>query len=260
MIIAYVTLVLLFYVLFTSFSFGRPVAILLGLIIRGTPAYMINSLCIALLVTLLYGLLRQKRFTYHVGLVWFTFSFVNVAAMLFLNRGLFATLSQSFNIIMGVTILLIDIIILWYFFEKRPYFTASPKALAELHPPKSKKKKKQKRSQRLMQLGVNPRLGKYDKVFVTVLATIWIIFIIFFLVLGTRMYKEMLLTTISTMDELEDKFLWQSRDLCLERTGLDRDVCYVVLADQIDNRDLIEALGVCELIESDLLKVACYKI
>lgn len=256
LMIAYLTFFLVFYAMYFFISIEKPVALVFGTFVRGALAYFANGAIILVLTMFIIGLLRQKRYTFYMGILWFSFSILNAFVSFALNRGLLVSVSPLLQIASILSIIFINGISLWYLIVEKEYFTSSR---FEIHAKKMLDKKKAVPASTLSRLGIELKAGWHDKVYSWFVICICVALFIVIMIAGTQFYKKVLLTTINTYDELEDKFMWQARDICLGKYGLQRDICYLVMVDQIDNQEIRDTLGLCEHIDSDMIRLGCYK-
>jgi hypothetical protein len=224
-LIAYASVVCIFYLIYLLFGIKKPVSIFFGMLLTGSSALMVDIISLCLLVAIIIGLKRRDYWTFWLSLGWFSYGVLNAIVSVFLIQTQFMILKELM-LLSAVSILILNGLIVWYIYSEKEYFKTK-------HLNKVTKAK--------------------DKVFVYIIASVLIVSILFTITLGLNFYK----TTIKTANEIihEMDTRGANQMICEEKTNQEKDICYVVLTIATEAKES----SLCDNIESDFYKLTCYR-
>lgn len=224
-LIVYTGIIALFYFVYLAFGVTKPVSIIFGSLIYGPAASVLEIFALAVLLSIIYGLIKRHYWVFYVSLIWFSFGLLN--ALISLTRfGSELGLLKNVLLISSFTVIVLNGIIVWYVYSERDYFKTK-------HLNKTTKTK--------------------DKFFVYVIAVAIIVSLLILITFGLNFYSSTLKTTNKVIEELQDSNLPELT--CAEKNNTEQDICYLVLSIMKGSREST----LCENIKSDFYKISCYR-
>ncbi len=224
-LIAYLSVLLLFYFFYLFMGLKSPIAVVFGQIIGGLPALFLIMFLVLITMVLIGGLLKRKSWSYYLALVWFGLGIINSIISLILLRPEVASFTRNFLILSSITVLVIDILAILYIVSEKRYFFAHHFT--------------QKKAMLV------------DKIFVTALIVFLIITITIGSALGYDFYQTNLEQADSIILELEGKAYEEQMEYCNSIDAQQRDLCVLIVS--IKN----SVKGLCSQIDSDFYKFSC---
>ena len=222
-LIAYTSIIALFYLLYLLFGLSQPISVLFGKFIYGTGATVVELVSLGLLSAIIYGLYKRHFWVFYVSLTWFIFGALNAFVSLTAFRAEFDVL-KSLLIISSLVVIVLNGIIAAYIYSEKKYF-------------KTKHLNKETRAK--------------DKFFVYVISVFIIVSLLLLVTYGISFYTDTIQTTNKIIGELQDAP--NPELLCAQKAVPEQDICYLVLT-IIENRPQL-----CENIASDFYKITCYR-
>lgn len=227
----YVMFIGVLYLIAFLAGFSLPTTIILGTLIQGAPAFLINVCVIGILGLLVYGFTKRKKWCFDLALVWFGLGILNsvISALAFPTL-----LYPFFGKLIGVaffTVIAVNSLIIWYILHEKKYFYA--KTFRE-----------------------SPWQHR-DKVFVYTLITFWIIAALISFSFVANFVQDTKGSVDNAISELYGSSSKSKQAICSYKTGQARDLCFVVAAAQEDPSNTKVIDDYCSNIESDLFKFTC---
>ena len=163
-------------------------------------------------------------------MLWYLISVVNSIWSVYMMRLNVYNILHELLVLSSIFIVLINILIIWYAYQKREYF---------MHP------------------HTEDKPGKKDKVFVYSLACFWILLILISVSIGYEFYDDTTGMAEGIINELKDTTPLHAIEICETKDGSERDICFVVFVTIFERYDVIP---VCSRIESDLYRFSCMQV
>ena len=224
-LIAYTGFITFFYLLYFLFAAKKPISVVFGVMLSGNIALTIELISLALLISILYGLIKREFWVFYVSLAWFSFGILNALVSLI-------KFSSEFDILRKVLfassliIIILNGIIVWYVYSEKKYFKTKH---------------------------LNKETKAKDKFFVYIISAFIIVSLLILITYGLEFYNTTLKTTNEIISEL--KIAEVPDVVCAQKSGSEQDICYLVLAVMNDER----GIQLCENINSDFYKMTCYR-
>jgi len=224
-LIAYTGVIALFYLLYLLFGVTQPVSVIFGKFVTGNNAVLIEFISLALLVAIIYGLIKRHFWVFYLSLAWFAFSVLNAIISLATFKAELDVL-RTVLIISSVVVIVLNGIIAWYIYTEKQYF-------------KTKHLNKETRAK--------------DKFFVYLISVFLIVSALVLITFAANFYNTTLAETKVLTAELQDAPL--PGVVCDKKSGSEQDLCFLILSimTQADNGDI------CTNIKSDFYKMTCYR-
>lgn len=237
LLIGYLVFLGLFYVVSFAYGVTFPTTILLGKLVTGTRALIIDSVLLALIVIMIYGFWKREAFTFDLAISWFGFMLVNAFVSLLLFESREYAVFRSMLFLSLVSMVLINTVVIWYVLHERKYFYA----------------------EYFRDRGFHHR----DKVFAYTLVTFWTLSLLIGVTLGMRFYdhaKELIDQTIKEMgNAYNDSDQSYGEQSCLAKDNEAKDVCLLVLATGRNQAGVTQDSAICDKIESDVYRFTCLR-
>ena len=224
-LIAYVGAITLIYLLYFLSGISKPVSVIFGKLINGPLAYVLELGSLAVLIVILYGLIKREFWVFYVSLAWFAFGLLNAVISLISFRSEFDVL-RTVLVASSFVVIVLNGIIVWYVYSEKYYFKVKH---------------------------LNKETKAKDKFFVYVISTFLIVSLLILLTFGINFYNTTIKTTNKVIAELSNSSAPEI--VCAQKSGNERDICYLVLSIKKDGRDS----SLCENIASDFYKITCYR-
>lgn len=224
-IAAYASIIAVVYLLYLLFGATQPVSVFFGNFVTGSLATFIEFASLAVLVTIVYGLVKKHYWAFWVSLSWFVFGCFNAAVSLFTFRSEFDVL-KTVLVASSFVVIIFNGIIAWYIYSERYYFKVNH---------------------------LNKETRTKDKFFVYLISAFMIVSFLILITYGVDFYR----TTIKTTDKLvlELKESPMPELLCAQKETGEQDICYLILSIMNEGRES----KFCENINSDFYKMTCYR-
>jgi hypothetical protein len=218
-LIIYTSALALLYLFFTVVV---PANVFFGIATLGNAARVLNIAFLCILAVVVAGLLLKKHWAGGIACGFFIFEVLNLAVSLIVRRNL---LENALVIATSVIIMALNLLILWYLYEKREYFT-------DMRHFKS---------------------GKADRMFIIGIICLAAVLLLSACAYAAAIYK----TTISMTDRMIDEIRWMEKNDALQRCssyeGKEKDICYVVAASAYS--DVPEYI--CNDVDDNFYRLAC---
>lgn len=224
-LITYTAVITFFYLIYSLFGISKPISVFFGTFIYGTAATIIELTSLALLLIILYGLIKRHYWVFWISLAWFSFGAVNALVSLFKFRAEFDVLKQVL-LLSSFIVIVLNGIIAWYIYSEKYYFKVKH---------------------------LNKETKAKDKFFVYVISCFLIVSFLVLITFGVHFYRTTFSITNKLIVELkQDPY----QDLvCAKKQGTEQDVCYLVLSIIREGQEP----EICENIQSDFYKMTCYR-
>jgi len=230
-LIVYLIFLGLFNVINLAAGLKEATVVLMGFTITGILAFSIHILMILILIAIAYGIGRRSVWGFDLAIAWFFLGILNsIFSALFLKSFVFEFV-RELTLISSISVILINSLVIWYLFAQKKYFFSHfrHKATLELE----------------------------DKIFVYTIICFWVIVLLIGITLGVKFFKSTTEKTDKLVEELNGKQLFQAMDICKEKSGSEKDLCYVVLVTMQRGNTAVKELGLCDKIVSDFLRFTC---
>ncbi len=224
-LIAYTGIIAFFYFLYLMFGVTKPISILFGTFIYGTAATVIELCALALLISIIYGLVKRYYWVFYVSLFWFAFGALNAFISLL-------TFGSEFDVLRNILfassfiVILLNGIIVWYVYSEKEYFRTKH---------------------------LNKKTKSKDKFFVYVISAAIIVSMLILATFGLNFYVATLQSTNEIVAELYDASIPEL--ICQQKQTQEQDLCYLILSIMKDGKEP----QLCENILSDFYKITCYR-
>lgn len=222
---AYTGIIALLYIVYLLFGVTKPVSIIFGLLVRGAAATFLELLGLAVLLSIIYGLLKRHYWVFYVSLAWFSFGLLNALISLLMFKSEFGVL-RNVLFVSSFVVIVLNGIIVWYVYSEKQYF---------------------------MTKHLNKKTKAKDRFFVYVVTVAIIVSLLFLITFGLNFYSSTMKTTNKVIDELQASS--NPEQLCREKNTTEQDICYLVLSIMNEEKEP----GICESINSDFYKITCYR-
>ncbi|RME78039.1 hypothetical protein D6774_02410 [Candidatus Woesearchaeota archaeon] len=208
-----------------------PATIILGTLIQGTPALIINIVIISTLALLIYGFLKRKKWCFDLALAWFSLSLFNaLISLLIFPTFTYPTFGKLLTLAFTTSIA-VNTLIIWYIIHEKKYFYA--KTFRE-----------------------SPWQHR-DKIFVYTIITFWIIAALISFTFLAHFIQDTKGNVDTAITELYDSTPTQKIIICENKKDTARDLCFVVAAAQEDPKNYATITQYCSRIKSDLFAFTC---
>lgn len=225
-LVAYLSVLLLFNLIYFFLGLEAPIAFFAGQIIQGGWAVFITLASIAILGFIIYGFNRRKKWSYHLSLLWFAVAIIDSLVSLFaLNTEVAAT--KNLVVLSSVTVLVINLLAAWYVVSEKKYFFAKE--------------------------FLQRRAAIIDKVFVFLVAAFLVFVLLIGVFVGYDFYAENKYYADNLIEELDGKTGAQQMDICNGKEGAEKDLCLTIASVKQDRPDL------CYQIQSDFYRITCLR-
>lgn len=224
-LVGYLFIILGFYFFYLFIGIKTPIAIVFGQVVGGLTALFLVMALIVAIIVLIAGLVKRKKWSYTLSLIWFSFGIINALVSLVLLKTEVVSFTRSFLILSSVTIFVINILAILYIVSEKNYFFS--KHFAQKKP------------------------MLVDKLFVAALVIFLIVTISIGSVMGYDFYKTNIQQTDSMIIELEGKTYDQQFQICNAKPSQEKDLCLLILSIKTVNKDL------CSQVKSDFYKFSC---
>ncbi|MBI1969313.1 hypothetical protein HYS48_01350 [Candidatus Woesearchaeota archaeon] len=190
------------------------------------PLYL---LIIGLLLAVVFGIVERKAWGYQLTMVWFSLSIIlSLISTTWFDPQTFP-LMRRLLFLSASSIILLDLVVLWYVSKKKAYFSGRPFTVT-----------------------------KADKIFVHFLSIFWLVIILLSGVLGWKFYQQTTNIADGIVEELRGTGIVHALILCDSKQGMEQDVCYTVVATIYHTEQ--DVGGICERISSDFFTLTCYQV
>lgn len=223
-LIAYTGIIALFYLIYLMFGVTKPVSIIFGALIYGPAASILELLALAVLVSIVYGLIKRHYWVFYVSLIWFSFGLLNALISLLRFKSEFDVL-RNILLVSSFVVIVLNGIIVWYVYSEKKYFRTKH---------------------------LNKETKEKDKFFVYVISVAIIVSLLILATFGLNFYTTTLKTTNKVIEELQQSPVPEL--LCAQKNNSEQDVCYLVLSIMREGESRL-----CENIKSDFYKITCYR-
>jgi len=207
------------------FAFVLDNALILGLNLSGFGAKILYVLSTILLLILVWGYLKGKRWGFYYALLWYILSIVDSLISLFSLQ--LVNLSSTVFLVFILMIMLLNGLTLGYVSMKKEYFSA-PKKIQ--------------------------KLDYEDKLFIGILS-IFLITLLALTIFGGYLFFLNAKTDIDLMSiQLNNKNVLEAEILCAAQVGQNADICYLVLANSVNGDKRY-----CDYIQTGFYRYVCSK-
>ncbi|MBI4739044.1 hypothetical protein HY772_05800 [Candidatus Woesearchaeota archaeon] len=231
-LIWYLVFLGIFYVVSFAYGITFPTTILLGKLVTGTRALIINAVLLLLIVVMIYGFWKRKAFTFDLAISWFGFTLVNALISLLLFESREYAIFRSMLFLSLVTMVLINVFVIWYILHERKYFYA----------------------EYFRDRGFHHR----DKVFTYTLVSFWTLSLLIGFTLGMKFYDHSKTLIDQVIKEAGNDYNY-GEQTCLSKAGEAKDVCFLVLASGRNQAGITQDSAICDKIESDVYRFTCLR-
>ncbi|MBU2561757.1 MAG: hypothetical protein KKD17_05660 [Nanoarchaeota archaeon] len=233
-LIGYLGFLSLLYIISFVYGITFPTTILFGKMISGSRAMIINAVLLAIILFMVYGFWKRKAYTFDLSIGFFSFTALNATISLLLFESAEHPLFKQLLLLSFVSLVIMDIVIIWYILHERKYFYAEKFKDRPFH--------------------------HRDKVFLYTIITFWTLALLIGITIGVQFYKDTTRMIDSNIAELKGDY-YRGQLLCEQKSGPDRDVCTLVVATALSAKQRSEAemLGLCNSIQSDFYRFTCMR-
>lgn len=225
MLLLFSGLMLLLYIIMTSlFSF----TIVLGMVVEGIVARLLNVIIIVMISFMLYGFAKKRIWSYHLAHYVFLFVIINSFVSMFLIKKSVAGLLTVFVTLSFFFILLMNFVTLWYVRSKRNYF------LHHYH---------------------ENHMAKEDLTYIFSITALWLIFVLTSAVLGNAYYIDTIKKVDSLIYDLKVMYPYEVEDYCLDNS--EKDLCLLTAA--IIYEKELNSNSLCKEIDSQFHRYTCFR-
>ena len=224
-LISYVGAITLIYLLYFISGITKPVSVIFGKLISGPLAYVLEIGSLIVLIVILYGLIKREFWVFYVSLAWFTFGLLNAVVSLLSFKSEFDVL-RTVLVASSFVVIVLNGIIVWYVYSEKYYFKVKH---------------------------LNKETKAKDKFFVYLISTFLVVSLLILLTFGVNFYNTTIKTTNKVIAELNNAP--DPEIVCAQKTGNEKDICYLVLSIKEDGRNR----SLCDSIVSDFYKITCYR-
>ncbi|MBW3022594.1 hypothetical protein KY308_00635 [Candidatus Woesearchaeota archaeon] len=227
-LVAYLTVLLFFYLSYLFVGFKAPLAVVFGQLIGGVPALLLTAAMIIVLLITIYSIAKRKKWGYHLSLIWFIFGIINsLISLILIGSSSIVTVTRDFLILSSIAVFVINIIAIIYILSEKQYFFAKRFLL--------------KKSRMI------------DRVFVGLMIIFMVAIISVGCLLGYDFYKTNIKITDSLILELEGKNIAEQEQTCISKVSQEKDICLLILSIKTGSYKK------CEEIESEFYRFACMR-
>ncbi len=209
---------------YLMFTVTNQTVMFFGYVLEGGIAVIINILFIAIIFSIIHGLMTRGKSIWYLAIAWFGFEIFNSIISMYIQ-------TEGFNIIHDIIlgafgfIILIDALIIWYLIEIKDAFMHGKHDI------------------------------KHDKLFIRTLTVLMSLAVIVTIIFAAYHYTKITQETDKMIDQLRLKTYSQAKDICESKIGSEKDICFLTLAAMYK-----EALPIiCENIDSTFYKFTCIR-
>ncbi len=233
-LIGYLTFLSSLYLISFIFGITFPTTILFSKMITGSKALMFNSVLLGIILFMIYGFWKRKAYTFDLSVGFFGFAALNALISLLLFDSAEHPMFKKLLLLSFISLVLIDIVIVWYILHEKKYFY----------------------SERFKDRPLHHR----DKVFLYTIVTFWTVTLLIGLTLGFQFYSDTTKLIDSTIKEMHGDY-YRGQLLCEQKSGHEKDVCTLVVATamSVQHRPEAELKGFCDSIQSDFYRFTCMR-
>ena len=214
-----------FYFFYLFIGIKTPIAIVFGQMVGGLTALFLVMALIVVIIVLIAGLVKRKKWSYYLSLIWFSFGIINSLVSMVLLKTEVVSFTRSFLILSSVTVFVINILAILYIASEKNYFFS--KHFAQKKP------------------------MLVDKLFVAALVIFLVVTISIGGVMGYDFYRTNIQQTDGLILELKDKPYDQQIQICSSKQNTQKDLCLLIVSIKMGSSDL------CSQIQSDFYKFSC---
>ena len=225
MLLMFSSLMLTLYIFMTAlFSF----TIVLGVVVEGIFARLLNILIIIMISFMLYGFAKKRMWSYHLSHFVFLFVIINSFISMFLIKKSVAGILTVFVTLSFFFILLMNFITLWYVRSKKNYF------LHHYH---------------------ENNMEREDKTYIFSITSLWLIFILVSGVLGNAYYVDTVAKVDTLIYDLKNTYPFDVEDYCFDSS--EKDLCLLTAAIMYEKE--LNANKLCKSIDSQFHRYTCFR-
>lgn len=228
-LLAYLGVLLAFYIIYFILSLPNPLVIVLGRFVLDNAALLILIGLAAGTALLLYGVAKRAGWAFWLSLVWFAAGIVNAAVNLAALASEVLGLVSWLTALSSISVIVINGLIIWYLGIKRAYFFAPASRAAAA-------------------------TGRPDRIFSYGIIAFVVIVLGLSLGLGIGFYRSNITMADSLISELGTAAnSEQEIALCNGKEAIERDLCFLITAIKQDSKSL------CDHITSSFYRASCLR-
>jgi hypothetical protein len=231
-LIGYLFFLSLLYVISFAYGVSFPTTIILGTIIEGNYALIINCILLAIILVMVYGFWKRKAYTFDLSLCFFSFTAINALVSFIMFDSADHPILKKLLLLSFVSLVLMNAVIINYLLHERRFFYARVFRDSPFH--------------------------HRDKVFLYTIISFWTITLLIGITLGVTFYNDTTKIVDSVLAEMKGNY-FHGQLVCEAKSGPERDVCYLVLATVMSKQKdpISDPVSVCDNIRSDFYRFTC---
>jgi hypothetical protein len=225
LVIGYTAVLAILYLIYFIAGLIKPSLVF----IQAENSMIIDAVLLIWVFGVLYGFHERKAWACKFAIGWYAFMILySIVAVHFIRKGAYNISTELFSLAI-LSIILINLLIIWYLNKKKDYFTGKDHGM---------------------------HYNKEDKIFVYTLVCFWVLLLALSTTVGMKFYSDTKGMTNNLMIEL-DAIVPASGfeggvSLCNAKGQPEKDVCFVILTSMSEGRN-----NYCDNIESQIYKFTC---
>lgn len=231
-LMVYTGLVALFYMLLV---FVSDVTIFFGFVLTGIAAKSVHFLFFISAIMIVFGIASKKPWAYGFSIIVYAVCILNsLASLFFINKTSDLIITSLYSLVIPIFIvtLLMNVLTIWYVYEKKPYFK-------------------------------NPmhvdRHSIVDLVFIYVIYIFYFFFALFLIAFAAIMFTSVSKNLSLYMEETGKLDVSDGEAYCENIANTDsRDICFVAVV--YNNKNSSDINKLCSSIELGYYRYTCYKV